>query len=758
MRALLFVAGLLLLALLVWFGAGLFSSEESARSASLASGASGEARSLDPLVAEAREVRRDTTASDPVLENPGSDAAAPRTSEREEPNQEPQRADELRLRVIDGATREPLEGIELEVYWLVERGSAGSSVGLAMEKTAGPEREVRIARASVDQRRRQQGDEGVVLVRARGLFAEPIERRVKTEPWPTEVQDLVLPPSGWIEVEVQDELGRTLELDGRVMLRPTGEHGWSGSRSLELQRGVTPMSLCGVDVALEATGELSDGSKLGPSQMRGPLVPGETRREALRRLQLGSKLAIRVLLPSGEPLRSKMVEVAAKVERKTGGSSMSTMSGSHEKTDAEGWLRLVVPEPKGGEGLRRAYELGYQEAEQEQLAAFLEVNEAFAPGETTLGDVRLQAESLVASGVVMQREGQPLQGVQVSARLLGAAGEELGMSGGAMVETDAEGRFLLRTRRPAARARLQARREGYVEVTPREVVCGERGLVLELEAAASLRGTVVLPRGMDPRSISVHIEGLAAHRDGLPRGTVDADGGFLLQGIAPQIGAVVFSLPGSGELARIQELRFLSGEENRDPRVQGLELCGDWRELVLRLLRPEGTVFDGRSFELATATPRSRRTMRTDAEGLAKAWFPSETARFELRTAGYRSLAFEWAPQTLELQLRAGIRVVLPVEAPKVEPIARLQMELASPGGARSARVDVLDGLAELVVPEPGIYEVMPGFVIVQGSGMIGSSFRLDPPMRVEVGEDDQQRLPVCRISEAALHAALKAR
>jgi hypothetical protein len=295
-------------------------------------------------------------------------------------------------------------------------------------------------------------------------------------------------------------------------------------------------------------------------------------------------------------------------------------------------------------------------------------------------------------------------------------------------------------------------------VAPREVVCGERDLVLELEAAASLRGTVVLPRGMDPRSISVHIDGLAAHRNGLPRGTVDTDGGFLLQGIAPQIGTVVFSLPGSGELARIQELRFLSGEENRDPRVQGLELCGDWRELVLRLLRPEGTVFDGRSFELATATPRSRRTMRTDAEGLASAWFPSEAARFELRTAGYRSLAFEWAPQTLELQLRAGIRVVLPVEAPKVEPIARLQMELASPGGARSARVDVLDGLAELVVPEPGIYEVMPGFVIVQGSGMLGSSFRLDPPMRVEVGEDDQQRLPVCRISEAALHAALKAR
>ncbi|MBL8898157.1 MAG: hypothetical protein JNM84_11045 [Planctomycetes bacterium] len=757
MKAAFVSVGFLLVVLLLWFGAGFFSSEDSAGASPLSSGTSADARPLDPLVAEAGEVRRETNAAAPEAASPSTEqpaqSAAPK-AERSAPTPLP---DDLRLRVLDGTTREPLDGIELSVFWLAETASSRGAEWIVFEKIAGPERELRIARARVEERRQQSGGAGVVLVRVGGLFAEPIEKRVKTEPWPTAVQELVLPPTGWLEIEVQDELGRTLEQDGRAIVRSTGEHRWSSSQTFEVERGLTAKCICGVDVSLEATGELADGSKLGPSRMRGPLVPGETRREALRRVQLGSKLAIRVRLPSGEPLCSKLVDIRVNVERKLGNASTSFQSGSRETTDAEGWLRSLIPEPQGGEGLRRSYEFYHRHAEQGLLFASLEVNDAFAPGETSLGDVLLQAPQLLASGVVVQRGGQALQGVRVSAQLLDAAGEEL-RSENLTVETDAEGRFLLRSRRPAPRARLLAHHKSYVEQTPLEVECGASDLVIELDAAASLRGSVVLPRGMDPRGISVLIEGLTGPHGEVPQGKVDVDGTFLVQGIAPLIGTAVLSLQGSGELVRIPELRFLSGEENRDPRLQKLELCSDWRELALRLLRPEGRVFDGCRFELTADSLQWRRRMSTDAEGLASTWLPPEAVHFELRVEGYRTLKFDWASQRLELQLREGIRVLMPVEAPKVEPITRLQMALQKRDGTRSAQVEVLDGLAELVVPEPGSYQIMPGFVIEQGGGMVGTNFLLDPPVEVEIGEGDQQRLPVCRIDEATLRAALKAR
>ncbi|MBK9386875.1 MAG: hypothetical protein IPN34_18835 [Planctomycetes bacterium] len=757
MRAAFVLAGCLLVVFVLWFGAGLFSSEDSAGAAQLSSGSSAETRPLDPLVAEAREVRRETSAAAPEAALPAADVPVPSAevnSERGAPHSLP---DDLRFRVLDGATREPLEDIELEVSWVVEKANSRNSVGITTLRTAGPEREARVARATIEELREKRGGEGLVLARAKGAFARTIELRVKAEPWPTGAQDLVLPAHGWLELEVQDELGRPLALNGTATLRPGGEDGWMNSQGVAVQAGLSKKCLCGVGISIDATGELDDGSKLGPSSVRGPLVAGETRRESLRRLQAGSKLALRVLLAPDEPLRSKSVDVSAMVRRKTGSSSMSNSSMSTVETDVEGWLRLEVDEPRGGEGLQRLYELSYRHAKRGQLSAFFEANDAFAPGETSLGDVLLQPEALLVSGMVVQRGGRPLKDIEVKGYPLDADGEEHGL-GSMRAKTDAEGRFALHTKRPVARVRIEADGEGYAPPSPVEVPTGASDVLIEMEAASRLLGSVVLPRGMDPRAIQVGIEGEARQRRGSAWSAVGADGSFAIENLAPQIATVVFSVPGAGELARVSDVSIAGGEENRDPRLQKLELCSDWRELALRLLRPEGTALDAHRFELLWETGVQRRALRTDTEGLANGWFPPEATRFDLRSAGYRPLAFDWAPQRLELQLRAGIRVSLPVEAPKIEPIARLQVQLASSGGTRSAQVDVIDGLAELVVPEPGTYEILPAYVIVQDGAMLVNGLQLEPRVHVEIGEVDQQRLPVCRIDEATLRAALKAR
>ncbi|MBL8898156.1 MAG: hypothetical protein JNM84_11040 [Planctomycetes bacterium] len=756
-RAAFGVAALLLVVLLLWFGVALFSTEDGAGVAQLSPGSSAEARALDPLVAEAREVHRESTAVVPVAEAPAPETKKPSSDAPRAPRGTAPLPDDLRFRVLDGATREPLEDLELEISWVVEIANSRSSVGIATQRTAGPEREVRVPRAAIEERRKQRGDEGLVLARARGAFAQSVELRVKAEPWPTAVQELVLPAHGWLELEVQDELGRTLAQDGTITLRPAGENAWANSQLVAVQAGVSKKCLCGVGVSLDATGELEDGSKLGPSVLRGPLVAGETRRESLRRVQVGSKLALRVLLAPDEPLRSKSIDVSVEVRRRTGSASMSSNSMSTQKTDAEGWLRLVVEDPKGGEGLQRHYELSYRHAKRGQLAAFFEANDTFAPGETSLGDVLLQAEPLLASGVVLQRGGKPLKGIELKGYPLDANGEEIGMAA-PQAKTDAEGRFALHGKRPAARVRIEAEGKGYALPAPVEVPAGASEVAIEMEAASRLIGSVMLPRGMDPRAILVRVEGEARQRRISPRAAIGADGAFAIENLAPQIATVVFSQQSGGELARVSDVNIVAGEENRDPRLQELELCRDWRELALRLLRPEGTALESTNFELSWGSGPMRRGMRTDTEGLVQGWFPPEATRFDLRLAAYRPLSFDWAPQRQELQLRAGIRVVLPLEAPKIEPIARLQVALARSSGARSAQVDVVDGLAELVVPEPGTYEVLPSFVILQDSAMLVNGFQLEQRVHVEVGEGDQQRLPVCRIDEAALRAALKAR
>ncbi len=303
-----------------------------------------------------------------------------------------------------------------------------------------------------------------------------------------------------------------------------------------------------------------------------------------------------------------------------------------------------------------------------------------------------------------------------------------------------------------------ADRKGYAASMPIDVLPGSSGLAIELEAAASLRGSVVLPQGIEPRSVRVGVEFPHATRCATADTAVQADGSFFVEEIAPDTGHVVFFPSRGRELARIPDVNFISGEENRDPRLQSLELCRGWRELSLRLLDPSGKALGACDLELLLAGDRRGYPLRTDLDGQVGEWFPPEASHFELRVRGYRSLSFEWVQRTMELQLRAGIRVVLPIEAPKVEPIARLKVALAASNGARTAQVDVIDGLAEFVVSEPGTYEVQPAFVILQDSAMLVNGFQLEPRVHVEVGEGDQQRLPVCRIDEAALRAALKAR
>jgi hypothetical protein len=755
MRAVLVLLAASLLALALWLLPTFFGGRTEIESTELAPVTDEAARAADPLVAESREQRR--RASDRAdLEAANAGAPAPEltrgsaTSAAAEPL-----PDDLRIRVVDGATRDAIPGVELHVVWERQDASSRRASFLQDGLTSTPEGELRVPRAPFEKRRTEHGTEGHLIVRVKGLFAETPSLRAKLEPWPTEALELALPPFAWVAFDVVDELGGVLPASGELELRPLRTGSAQTRERIELRDGHSASLLCGIGAAFLASGTLADGSTLEQKTLHGPQSPRVTERHALQRATLGASIALRLLLGPDETLRSAEVSVSLEEEREAGEDSSSSSSVSLFETDGEGWLRCVLDDPSGGKGLRRTMSLSAKTAERGRLAGFLDLSREFPPGETVLGDLLLTEEPLLAAGRVVDRRGRPIAAIQVRADVLDAQGEEIGSEWTGNT-TDSEGRFEIRSPMPAVKARLSARGEGYLDSTPFEVAAATRDVVITLDAAARLRGSLVLPAGMGPSAVTVALENSEQRRAAGPTTRVDEDGSFELEDIEPGMVNLSFHWRRAVELGTVTEVRCLAGEVNQDPRLQGLELARGWRRLALRLLGPNGEPLADTKCQLfLEGVPRAW-FLRSDPAGQLEDWVPPDVARCMLHVESYRPLAIHWAPERQDVRLEAGLRVALPVEAELIPPITHLEVSLHGSGSA--SRALVVNGVAELVVPTPGTYEVLVMYARLLGGTSQTSMLPLEPRLHVEIDARDEQRLPVLRIDAARLRVALEGR
>ncbi len=749
------LASALLLGLLLWLLPIFFGGASETATAELAPATREEALAHDPLVAEAREPERKASES-PLLEPTSETALTPRGAPEASPTAAAEPLpDDLRILVVDGITRAPVPEVELLVSWEIQNASGHSTSGIRSGRTAEPSGELRIPRADVERRREQRGAEGHLLVRVKGLFAREVELRAKVEPWPTDPLEVALPPFAWIAFETIDELGRALDANGDIDLAPLETEARHLRERHELRDGRTARVICGIDISFHATGALEDGSTLERKPLCTPQSPGLTERHALRRERVGTSIALRLLRAPDEPLRSTEVRLSLESERRFGGGSMSSSSSSSQETDGEGWLRLVLEDPSGGEGLKRNLSLHVEATGREKRSAYVDLSREFPPGESVLGDLLLTEEPLLAAGHVVDRRGHPLAAIEVQAEALDGNGAELGghWTG---TQTDREGRFEIRTPAPAAKARLRARGRGYLDSPLLEVPAATTEVVITLDAAARLRGSVLLPEDMDPSSVTVHVAASGAERSRGLQARVAADRSFAIDELMPGTAKVSFLWRYAVELASVPDVHLIAGEENQDPRLQDLPLARDWRRLALRLLGPTGEILAGCECELRIDGERAGRVLRTDPQGHLDDWIPPEVERCTLQVEDHRALSVGWAPSRQDLRLEAGIRVTLPVEAELIPPIVDLHVSLA--GERSSSSAPVRNGIAELVAPAPGTYEVRVQYTRQIGAGTLRNVLQLHPIVRVEVGPNDSQRLPALRIDAAQLRAALEAK
>lgn len=156
-------------------------------------------------------------------------------------------------------------------------------------------------------------------------------------------------------------------------------------------------------------------------------------------------------------------------------------------------------------------------------------------GAVDAGDIRLVRPASLA-GVVVDADSQPIAGAKV--RVAGGGPIDAlmmaKMTGAAIVESDAQGRFLLADL-DGSRVRLIADKEGYAPLKSKvfELVPGGRvgDVVLQLDRGGSLHGRLVDGDGRPIAGWYVQ----AAHTSGLSLlfGNTDANGEFLFEGLAP---------------------------------------------------------------------------------------------------------------------------------------------------------------------------------------------------------------------------------
>jgi hypothetical protein len=414
-----------------------------------------------------------------------------------------------------------------------------------------------------------------------------------------------------------------------------------------------------------------------------------------------------------------------------------------------------VKDRLAAEGRRRTIQLHPVHATRGPLAGALDLSQELPPGESSLGELVLQEEPLLAAGRVLDGAGAPIVEVQVGAWIVGEASGSPEQR--LTTSTDGAGRFAFGASRPTKHLHLDVRHAGYLAVEGLEVPTGAREVVIELEKAAALRGSARLPSSVGATRRRVELRSIA--RRSMPQLTpsaaLRADGTFVIEGIVPEPHDAVFLTPERTPLATIRDLHFEAGEENRDPRAQEVELCRGWRELALRLLDERDLPLASTSFELLSLASSSRRALQTDAEGACSIWIAPEEQSFRLAAPGRRPRSFEWTGALQDLRLLAGIRVTLPVQTTLVPPITRLRVRLGASERVNTGWVDVLDGRAELVLAEPGRYKLSAAIVIQEQRTTMVSELELEPSKLLEITEGGPTLLPACVISAAALRAAL---
>ncbi len=222
-----------------------------------------------------------------------------------------------------------------------------------------------------------------------------------------------------------------------------------------------------------------------------------------------------------------------------------------------------------------------------------------AEGQRMTGVLMKLRQGGVITGTVVDDLGQPVDGALVSAarsRKLGPGVEFSGYSRGESTKTDSSGQFRLAGLAEAS-VELRANKKGFVSAREPAAKAGQSNVVMKLDRLGNVSGVLVDEKGKGIAGSDVSVLGARMSGFVLFRNQTDAEGKFVIEGVAPGSGTVVAN--GGVHLEAREDVEVRPGEM-----TQGVRLTARrGSALTVTVLDEKGMPVVGA--EVTAATPGS---------------------------------------------------------------------------------------------------------------------------------------------------------
>lgn len=389
-----------------------------------------------------------------------------------------------------------------------------------------------------------------------GVVARPFDRD------DSEVVELMLPPTGEVDIVLQDAGGTQLVGDVEVGLVPRP----SPFDVPNVERD--PMNAFGIGARLEAPigGEVEvahDGharfrfvglgqrldviaarnpaSMLQRVETRGPTQFGERTSVTMTFGASTPSFRARVIGLDGRPMRTSevLVELFSRGSTLAGGRwprddeaafgpilRGGMLGDARVRTDANGFVSVDYL-PQQCFGGRPLLLVEHDVGDASHAAAVVELTNAWSPGTHDLGEIRLEPVPLVAAGRTIDDLGEPIANATVEVFADNAKSRIHGTS-------DRQGRFELRGIAFERRIRLSANSEGHLGGWRADVARGSTDVDVVLPLGCEVFGKLAIPEERTSSDYSVRLFATEQRRgDTVPIGAAIAeDGSFRTATIA----------------------------------------------------------------------------------------------------------------------------------------------------------------------------------------------------------------------------------
>ena len=392
---------------------------------------------------------------------------------------------------------------------------------------------------------------------------------------PPEPVELVLPPTGQVEVHVDGVA--PARADGITVALAAVEARTIPAARADTTAGRALFPFVGLGMKMEVAIASDDTGARLRKDIDGPRVPGQ--RVSVRiDLRSGKPIVVgRLIDEKGDPVANRRLRARLRAVSGHSSSSRSTFL----TTDGEGRFRMEVTDrypPDANRTLQIRSESSCTAKEKTRMARA--VLPRLDPGDNDIGVLPFALPPLVCSGVVLGAGGEgPISNarVHIHRKVVYNPSKPKGFywteESGLSTSSGADGRFECRGIAEGTEVALSAEHEDYLPTERQPFQMGAAGLQVLMTKAGMVEGSVLLEKGVESHDLFAEL--VREGDDSTARARPDHTGSFRFSSLKPGVASVRLRTFGSRKpFFVVSGVAVRSGEITKDRRLQNIKIEG----------------------------------------------------------------------------------------------------------------------------------------------------------------------------------------